>query len=75
MVLLQVKWKDYEDQSDITWEPERVLRCDFLWITSLLFPYWSLVLGEFSNIIFTAGMMSPLSSTHSSKSLAADVQC
>ncbi|KAH6668485.1 hypothetical protein B0J14DRAFT_166553 [Halenospora varia] len=28
MVLLQVKWKDYEDQSDITWEPERVLRND-----------------------------------------------
>jgi hypothetical protein len=27
MVLLQVKWKDYEDPSDITWEPERVLRC------------------------------------------------
>jgi hypothetical protein len=26
MVLLQVKWKGYEDPSDITWEPEEVLR-------------------------------------------------
>jgi hypothetical protein len=26
MVLLQVKWEGYEDPSDITWEPERLLR-------------------------------------------------
>jgi len=28
MVLLRVKWKGYEDPSDITWEPEEVLRSD-----------------------------------------------
>ncbi|KAH9203170.1 hypothetical protein DL95DRAFT_399613 [Leptodontidium sp. 2 PMI_412] len=28
MVLLRVKWEDYEDPSDLTWEPERVLRKD-----------------------------------------------
>ena len=26
MVLLQVKWKGYEDPADLTWELERVLR-------------------------------------------------
>ena len=65
MVLLRVKWKGYEDPSDITWEPEKVLRyVDYIAVS------WRL--ERLTDVLFYIEMISQRSSMNISKNKVAE---
>ena len=65
MVLLRVKWKGYEDPSDITWEPEKVLRyVDYIAVS------WRL--ERLTDVFFYIEMISQRSSMNISKNKVAE---
>ena len=65
MVLLRVKWKGYEDPSDITWEPEKVLK----YVDYISVP-WRL--ERLTDVFFYIEMISQRSSMNISKNKVAE---
>jgi hypothetical protein len=68
MVLFRVKWKGYEDPSDITWEPEKVLRCVDHIAAQGLFE------RTFTDVLFCIGAISRRSWIYISKNEVAEIK-